>query len=153
MKDRKTDTFVYKGLGIPVKLVNVPMKKVLGEWFMDINFNKLQLAVLHCLLYKPAPLNGDELRYIRKFLELSLSDFGKIFGVTHVTVLKWENGKNRIPPPADIYIRLYVLNNLHVKDKEFRSLYNTINPKSLSKHKAEKNRPISIDASEDLKIA
>ena len=80
MKDRKTDTFVYKGLGIPVKLVNVPMKKVFGEWYMDINFNKLQLAVLHCLLYKPAPLSGDELRYIRKFLELSMTDFGKIFG-------------------------------------------------------------------------
>ena len=98
MKDRKTDTFVYKGLGIPVKLVNVPMKKVLGEWYMDINFNKLQLAVLHYLLYKPAPLNSDELRYIRKFLELSMTDFRKIFGVTHATVHKWENGKNRIPP-------------------------------------------------------
>lgn len=153
MKDRKTDTFVYKGLGLPIKLINVPMKKVLGEWAIDIDFNKLQLVVLHCLLYKRAPLTGPELRYIRKFLEMSMVDFGKIFGVTHVAVVKWESGKTRIPLSTDVYVRLYALNYLRVKDKEFRVLYNTISPASLSKKKGEKMRLISIDAVEDLKCA
>jgi DNA-binding transcriptional regulator YiaG len=153
MKDRKTDKFIYKGLGLPIKLVNVPMKRVLGEWAIDIDFNKLQSVVLHCLLYKPAPLNGDELRFIRKFLEMSMTAFGKIFGVSHVAVVKWEGGKTRIPLSTDVYIRLYVLNYLHAKDKEFRSLYNMISPESLAKKKGEKIRPISIDATEDLKSA
>jgi hypothetical protein len=30
-KDRKEETFIYEGLGFPVKLINVPIKKVLGE--------------------------------------------------------------------------------------------------------------------------
>lgn len=153
MKNRKTATFVYKGLGLPIKLINVPMKKMLGEWVLDIDFNKLQVAVLHCLLYKSAPLNGGEVRYIRKFLDLSMADFGKVFGITHVAVLKWENGKNQIPLPTDVYIRLYTLNFLHAKDREFRHLYNTINPEALSKHKGERGDPISINVAEDLKSA
>ncbi len=153
MKNRKTETFIYEGLGFPIKLINVPMKKVFGEWAMDINFNKLQLAAVYGLIYKPTSLNGDELRFIRKFLDMSMADFGKVFGVSHVAVLKWENGKNHVSPPTDIYIRLYILDHLHAKDKEFRSLYNKISPKSLSKHKGEKIRPIAIDIDEDLKIA
>jgi len=153
MKNRKTETFIYEGLGFPIKLINVPMKKIFCKWAMDIDFNKLQLAALYALLYKPTPLNGAELRFIRKFLEMSMADFGKIFGVSHVAVLKWENGKTHAPPSTDIYIRLYVLNSRHAKDKEFRSLYNTISPESFSKNKGEKVHPISIDVEDDLKIA
>lgn len=153
MKNKKTKTFIYKGLGIPVKLINAPMKKILGKWAIDIDFNKLQLAVLHALLYKPTPLSGDELRYIRKFLEMSTTEFGKIFGVSHVAVLKWEGGQTHPPLSTDIYIRLYALNFQHAKDKEFRSLYNTINVESFLKHKREKTRPLSIDVHEDLERA
>ena len=32
MKKRKKKTFIYEGLGFPIKLINVPMKKVFGEW-------------------------------------------------------------------------------------------------------------------------
>lgn len=153
MKNRKTKTFIYKGLGIPVKLINAPMKKILGKWAIDINFNKLQLAVLYELLYKITPLNGDELKYIRKFFEMSTTEFGKIFGVSHVSILKWESEQTHPPLSTDIYIRLYALNSLHARDKEFRSLYNTINIESFSKHKGEKTRLLSIDIDEDLKIA
>jgi DNA-binding transcriptional regulator YiaG len=153
MKNKKTETFIYEAFGFPIKLINVPMKKMIGEWVMDIDFNRLQLAILRCLLYKPVPLSGPELRFLRKFLNMSTTDFGKIFGVTHVAVVKWENGKTHAPTSTDIYIRLYVLNHQQVKDKEFRNLYNTISPETLSKHKGEKIRPISIDIEEDLKIA
>jgi DNA-binding transcriptional regulator YiaG len=95
MKNKKTETFVYNGLGFPVKLINVPMIKVLGKWAMNINLNKLQLAALRALLNKPSPLTGDELRFIRKFLNMSKAEFGEIFGVSHVAVGKWENGKNQ----------------------------------------------------------
>jgi len=153
MKNRKKETFIYEGLGFPIKLINVPMKKVFGEWAMDINFNKLQLAALYALLYKPAPLKGNEWRFIRSHLEMTTTEFGKIFGVSHVAILKWESGKTHAPLSADIYIRLYVLNSQEAKDKEFRSLYNTITPQTFSKHKKDKIRPLSIDIEEDLKIA
>ncbi len=153
MKDRKKETFVYEGFGFPVKLIHVPMRKVIGEWVIDVDFHKLELAVLRCLLYKPTLLNGPELKFIRKFLDMTTTSFGKIFGVSHVAVVKWENSRTQAPASADVYIRLYVLNYLRAKDKEFRNLYNTISPHSLSMGKGGKGSPISIDIDEDLKSA
>jgi len=153
-KDRKTDTFIYKGLGIPVKLINVPMKKAAGKWCIDIDMNKLMLVVLQEIIHKPTALTGDELCYIRTYLEMTTTEFGKVFGVSHVAVLKWESEQNRISPPLELCIRLHVLNHLHVKDKEFRALYNDIDLQRLAKGPKEKIHRIAIDATtEELKIA
>ena len=70
MKKTKTDTFIFEGLGFPVRLVNVPMKRVFGEWAIDINFNTLQLAVLNMLARKPTPLTGGELQFIVDYLAM-----------------------------------------------------------------------------------
>jgi len=151
MENRKKKTFIYDGLGLPIKLINAPMKKVFGEWFIDIDMNRLQLLVLAALAHKPASLTGDEHRFIRKYLEMTTTEFGKLFGVSHVAVLKWEKAQNKISPSLELCIRLHVLN--HVKDKEFRDLYNNLSLEQLSKSHKGKIQPIVIDAEEDLKIA
>lgn len=154
MKNKKKSTFVYEGLGIPVKLINVPMKKMLGEWFIDVNMETLQRVVLEALVHKPVSLTGMELRYIRHYLEMSAVDFGKTFGVSHVAVVKWENAKNGISPALELYIRLYMMKYLKAKDKEFRALYDDLSLEQLSKSRKGKIHPISIDATtEDLQIA
>ncbi len=153
MKDTKTKTFIFEGLGFPIKLIDVPMRKILGEWVLDINFSKLQLVVLEALIRKPVPLTGDELRFIRKFLNMSKTDFGKIFGVSHVAVVKWENRTTHANLSTDVCIRLYIFDHLKAKDKDFRNLYHKINPEMLSKNKNEKIGPIIIDDFEGLKSA
>jgi len=153
MKKQKKETFVYEGLGFPVKLIDVPMKKMCGEWVADIDMIELQLVVLRYLAYKPTRLTKDELRFIRKFLVLTTSDFGKSFGVTHVAVLQWENGKRRLTPSTEFCIRLRILSHLRAKDKEFRNLYNTVSLEKLSNSEPKKIIPLEIDASENLKIA
>lgn len=120
MKKRKTETFVYRGLGFPITLVNAPMKKVFGEWIVDIDMIKLQMPVLRALVYKPSPLTKDELKFIRQFLFMTTTDFGRIFGVSHAAVVRWEKGQRRLTPSMEFCIRLYALNHLHAKDKEFR---------------------------------
>lgn len=153
MENKKIETFVYEAFGFPIKLINVPMRKVIGEWIIDVDFDALQKAILRSLINKSAPLSGPELRFIRKYLNLSTTEFGKIFDVTHAAISKWESEKSHPPASADIYIRFYMLDHLRVKDKEFRNLYSTISPESLAKHKGEKVSPISINIDEDLEIA
>jgi DNA-binding transcriptional regulator YiaG len=154
MKKRKKKTFIYEGLGFPIKLINVPMRKVLGEWCIDVNMNKLMLVVLEALIHKPSPLTGDELRFIRSYLEMTTMEFGKTFGVSHVAVLKWENEKNRVSPALEFFIRLYILDYLKAKDKEFRALYKELSLEQLSKDQKRKIYPITVDATtEDLKMA
>jgi DNA-binding XRE family transcriptional regulator len=116
--------------------------------------NKLMLVVLEALIHKPVALTGDEMSFIRSYLEMTSTAFGKIFGVSHVAVLKWESGENRISPALEFCIRLYVLDYLRAKDKEFRALYKELSLEKLSKGPSKKIHPIAIDATtEDLKIA
>jgi transcriptional regulator with XRE-family HTH domain len=44
-------------------------------------------------------MTSQEIATLRKSLNLSMSDFGKMFGVTPTAVQKWENGSNR---PANL---------------------------------------------------
>ena len=152
-KNRKTQSFVYEGFGFPIKLIKVPMKKVFGEWVIDVDMNKLQVGIVRALIHKPVPLAGRELRFIRKFLDLSMAEFGKLFGVSHVAVMKWENAQRMTSPPMEVCIRLHLLEHLHVRDREFRNLYNKISQEVLTKVRRTKITPLAIDASEDWKIA
>ena len=71
MKNMKKKTFVYEGLGFPVKLINAPMKKIFGEWYLDIDMNKLMLVVFGMLAHKSTALTGDEIRFVRTYLKMT----------------------------------------------------------------------------------
>lgn len=142
---RKRDTFIYEGLGFPIRLINVPLRKVFGEWAIDINFNNLQEVVLRMLATKPTHLTGREIRFIIDYFAMSYRDFAKLFGVSHVAVVKWEKEESRMNPSTEVCLRLYVLNYLKVNDKEFRKIYLSINPESLSNFE-EEIVPLEIDA-------
>ena len=144
MKEVKRDTIVFKGLGFPIRLVNVPMKKILGEWVIDINFNLLQVTVLNFLARKPFPLSGNEIRFIIDYLELSTRQFAQIFGVSHTAVLKWEKEESKMNPNTEIVLRLYLLNHLNATDKEFRKFYLQINPENFA-HTRIQAPPLEID--------
>jgi DNA-binding transcriptional regulator YiaG len=153
-QERKIKTFIYQGLGVPVKLINVPMKKAAGVWCIDINMNKLMLLILQEIIHKPTALTSDELRYIRTYMEMTMSEFGEVLGVSHVAVLKWEGKQNRISPALELCVRLYALNYLRVKDAEFRALYSDLSLKQLSKGQKGEIHPFAVDATtDDLKIA
>lgn len=116
MKLKIENKFIYDGLGFPILLINCPMKKIFGEWFLYINFEKLQKHVINLLVKKPASLSGNEIRFIRKYFECTTTEFGKFFGVTHIAVLNWEKGEIS-PPIIDICIRFFVLYKLFKKTK------------------------------------
>jgi DNA-binding transcriptional regulator YiaG len=145
MKDIKKETLVWEGLGFPIRLINIPMRKVFGEWVLDINIDELQKFVLHILAYKTSPLTGAEIRFIVDYLKMSSREFAHLLGVTHAAVLKWENEKSRMNPSTEVCLRLHILNHLKVADKEFRRLYLKINPQNLADAE-NKTTPLEIDA-------
>lgn len=138
-KNKKNDTFIYEGLGFPIRLVNVPLRRVCGEWVFDFSMGIFQKAVLNMIARKASPITGSELRFIIDYFEMSYRDFAKICGVSHVAVVKWEKDKSRMNPSTEVYIRFYILDYLKVTDKEFRKLYLTINPQNLAHSEAESN--------------
>ncbi len=92
MEHRVEEELVVESLGFPVRLRNVPMRKFRGEWEPDINWNDLQHVVLWALAHKPTPLTGDEVRFVRHFMECTLQEFAELCAVgTHPTVMNWES--------------------------------------------------------------
>lgn len=144
MREKKKETFIYEGLGFPILLINVPMRKTLGKWVLDINFASLQRTALLMLAKKAAPLSGDEIRFIRHYLNKSTHEFALMLGVSHVSVLNWENEERKMNTNTEIVLRLRVLDHLKVPDKEFRKVYLTFDPQSISKQPAE-SMPLEID--------
>lgn len=147
-------SFIYEGLGFPIRLINVPTRDVFGEIILDINLGKFQRNVLHSLVFKESNLTGAEVRFIRKYFEMTTTVFGKAFGVTHAAVLKWESEQGRIPPTTELCIRLFVLDRLQAKNEEFGKLYHRISLEKLSIcHKTGISHPIEYDAKEMRAIA
>lgn len=144
--EKKHQTFVYEGLGFPVELMDCPMKKMLGEWVLDINLAALQRFVFQGLIHKPYPLTGKEIRFMRKFLELSTTELGEKLGVSHATVVKWENEQTKIGPTQETYIRLLLCELF--KDNELLRLYKEIRPGLLAKAKTQKHPHFQVKAKE-----
>lgn len=153
-KEHKIETFIYEDFGFPIHLMNCPMKKVFGEWMLDINLGQLQEAVLRILIHKASSLDKDELRFIRKYFELTTTKFGEIFGVSHAAVLKWESGQAHPQPTTELFIRFFALESLSAKSEELLELYREIRPADLIKQRRSKLdlHPVIIDA-EELKSA
>lgn len=126
MEQKIKRSHIDYGFGFPVKLVNVPMAKVRGEWTPAIDYNLLAKVVLRELCEKQSRLTGSEIRFIRQHFEMSLQQFAKRFGVTHPAVMKWEAMANK---PTEINwatekdIRLFALHKLTSKSTEIVNLY------------------------------
>lgn len=143
--EKKIETFTYTDLGFPIELIDVPMRKILGEWALDIDLNILQREVLKMLIHKPFPLQANELAFIRKYFEMTVTAFGQALGVTHAAVIKWENG--HLPaPPMDVYIRMFAMDCLNAKNADFGKLFHEVNIVSLVQAKKRKEKPLSIHA-------
>ena len=151
MKKRKIEQeFIYYGLGFPIVLSNVPMVEVRGTWTPEIDYNALQKIVLLTLSHKEVALTGSELSFIRKYFRLTLQKFGKLFGVSHAAVSKWETCKNkpaRIQLTTEREIRLFILDSLLEKSSEFRNAYRKLIEQQF---KLKQAKPLEIDVQTDI---
>ena len=130
MKKTINQEFEYHGLGFPIILLNFPLITVRGVQVPDIDYNLLQRNALLALSQKPLPLTGNEVRFIRQYLQMNYTDFANRFGVTHASVINWENSENsfaKILPTMELCIRLCILDILKAKNKLFRETFRNFN--------------------------
>jgi hypothetical protein len=140
---KKQKRFVYDGFGFPVVLCNVTMIKVRGAWTPKVDYNKLGQDVLIELAHKPARLTGNEVRFIRHWFEMPLTQFGRRFSVSHPAVLKWEEAKDEATTmkwSVEKDIRLFILDALKVKDAMLAALY-----RDLRKEATAAGKPLEIN--------
>ena len=93
-------------LGFPVVFDEVFAIEMHGNLVPLIDYDALQLKALEFLADKPGRLTGPEIRFIRKYFDMTLARFGGQFGVTHSAVKKWEDGTSVMNWGTEALLRL-----------------------------------------------
>lgn len=116
MKAKRQDTkiigeYTDRGFGFPVLIRDVPVVSFHGEEVALIDYEKLESLLLRAVPERQSPLLGAEIRFIRQHYGLTLEQFGRLFGVTHAAVKKWEDhGEKpaRMSRTTEMAVRLWV---------------------------------------------
>ena len=158
MEAKKVKKYIYEGLGFPVLLINVTLVKKRGVWTPLIDYNKLQKEVVLALSHKPVALAGYEVHFIRTYFEMTLENFGKQFGVTHVAVLTWEKTKNKpakINLTTELCLRLFILEKLGINNQIFRETFREFDFEAIAKENKmpsiKSRRPMTLTGSHIIK--
>ena len=133
MEKKTVRYFDDYGFGFQVRIFNAPMVKIRGEWVLDVDQNKLQASLLKSLASKPVRLTGSEIRFIRNAFEMTSTEFGEKFDVSHAAVLKWEkSGAHRtvMTWSTEKDIRLFVASKVQSKPTEFAAVYKELEEKA-----------------------
>lgn len=142
-------SYIDHGFGFPIQILNAPLKKIQGQWALDLNFEKYERAVLLALAMKPVRLSGYEIKFIRYHFEMELKSFGRRFGgVAHSAVIKWEkfgDEPTNMSWATEKDIRLAIIDKM--KPRTLRKAY-----EELQEIAPSRSQRIKIELS-DLKIA
>ncbi len=111
MKARK-ENYRYEECGLRhVTLMGIEVRRCprCGNYEVAIpHIEELHRLIARVLIEKTTRFTGEEVRFLRKSLGWSGSDFAKRMGVTDETVSRWENDAAPIGPQADRLLRLMV---------------------------------------------
>lgn len=107
MEERRVVDYPESGLD-NVQLVNVPV------WVCKNGHEELEIPAvtqLHELLAqlivrKPANLTGQEVRFLRRRVNMQAKEFAERIGLTPVALSRFETGKSPIRPRTGLLIRL-----------------------------------------------
>lgn len=82
-----------------------------GQKFVEIpGIERLHDAIAYDLLKKKSLLNGQEFRFLRKWVRFTSEELRQALGkVSRITVSRWENGKTPITAATDHLMRLLVI--------------------------------------------
>ncbi len=78
----------------------------------------LHRTIARVLLDKPERLTGDELRFLRKFVGLSATDFASQVRIDPATLSRFENGKQDLGESADKLARAVVMAEVEKEEQK-----------------------------------
>ena len=94
--------------GLDVRLVGIQLIKCkkCGQTDPIIpNLADLMRVIALAVVEKPWKLCGKEIKYLRKYMQMTAHQFAGHMGVDHTTVSKWENDKIDLGDTSDRLIR------------------------------------------------
>ena len=96
-----------------------------GEGISIHDIEGLHKAIAYNLITKQRKLKGDEIRYLRKELELSQKGLSVLLDVSEATIRGWEKSRSEISGSANTLIRIIYLEKIG-KNAKVLNLIETI---------------------------
>jgi DNA-binding transcriptional regulator YiaG len=114
--------YIFTAFGFPVLLHNVVIKESKsGDEYADINIKDLEKFVVKALIKSSIALTGAKLKFIRKFLKLSLRDLGHELEIPHTNIKLWEdniNDKTGLNPTQEARLKYLVFLYIHTLEQK-----------------------------------
>jgi putative zinc finger/helix-turn-helix YgiT family protein len=101
--------YYFRESGLPVTLQGIEIircKNCGNEDPIIPRLNKLMRVLALAVIHKPYRLKGEDIRFLRKHLEMTGEKFSQLIHVDKTTLSKWENNENPIGDQSDRLIRL-----------------------------------------------
>ncbi len=122
----KIKNYQWNGFGFPLIFDELPAVKLRDEWVPDVDFSEIAKPVIQfiCATQK-IPFNGNQVKFIRMHLEMTLREFAEFVGVRHQSVMRWEEkGKSAalIDAHIEFVMRLKVLRKLRSEPKSIETV-------------------------------
>lgn len=104
--------YEYKECGLPgIFLHNgYAIEEMDGEQFVSITDTlALHQAIGHHLVTNRKELAPTEVRFLRKTMDMTQAELGRMMGQSSQQVARWEKGTSAVPGPADRLLRVMFL--------------------------------------------
>lgn len=105
METQIVNNYEYQGLGVPVKLKQVKLVNIRGDWYPKIDVEQVAAELFESLLKKArtTPLTGEEIEFIRIHLNLSQTQFSQTLEIARATLARWEKAGAQVPKTRKNY--------------------------------------------------
>lgn len=96
-----------------ILIKNVPMRESKLGPVIEINQTILDELAARAIIEHRVPIRGQEVRFLRKTLGLSMDEFSEQLGLTSGAIFKWEQkATERLHPINEIAVRSLVADQL-----------------------------------------
>lgn len=118
----KIKNYIFHGFGFPVIFDELPAIRLRGELVPDVDFSKFSTDLIkHICTKQEFPLSGNQVKFFRYSLNLSMREFAKLVGVRHQSIMRWESNDHlpaKMEAPTEIVLRLLMLNKFKGTHKQ-----------------------------------
>ncbi|TXD35133.1 hypothetical protein FRC98_16820 [Lujinxingia vulgaris] len=92
MQTQTIERYETRALGFPLIIENIKLRRFRDDWVAEVDWTEISEVVMRALPRKPAPLTGNEIRFVRQQLQMTLKAFASFCEVSsHQAVMQWES--------------------------------------------------------------
>ena len=121
--------FRYDVYGVPLILSSATLVEFGDDWIIEVDDDAIMETLAEAVANKHGRLTGNEVRFLRQYLEHTMRELAGYFDYTAPAVLKWERCGDM---PTGMHwatekdLRLMVLSHLDSDPKRFLEAYRSL---------------------------